>query len=304
MILQLQIKRNDASIMDITLAKTFLAIMESGSFVTAATRLNVTQTAVSARVRALEDLLGRRLFVRNKSGARLTPAGERFVKHAVNFIQVWDRARHQIALPDGRVDIASVGAELSLWNPVLADWLVWMAREAPDLALRVEVDTPTNLLEAIRSGTLDMAVLYDPPQSGSLVVELLEDERLVMVTTEPDGIRGPDETYVHVDWGPAFHANHQAAFAQSAIPGISISHGPLALLYILRAGGTGYFRHGAIIPYLESGQLHRVVDAPEFAYSAHLVYSSQAEPVLTEQLRLGFRRSTHGARAASAPSQP
>ncbi|HTO28821.1 MAG TPA: LysR family transcriptional regulator, partial [Devosia sp.] len=79
--------------MDITLAKTFLAITETGSFVTAAARLNVTQTAVSARVRALEEQLGRRLFVRNKSGARLTPAGERFVKHAINLIQVWDRAR-------------------------------------------------------------------------------------------------------------------------------------------------------------------------------------------------------------------
>lgn len=290
--------------MDITLAKTFLAIIESGSFVTAATRLNVTQTAVSARVRALEELLGRRLFVRNKSGARLTAAGERFVKHAINFIQVWDRARHQIGLPEGRIDIAGVGAELSLWNPVLADWLVWMSREAPDMALRVEVDTPANLLKALRSGSLDMAILYDPPQSGSLVVELLEEERLVMVTTQPDSTRGPDEAYVHVDWGPAFQANHQSAFAQSAIPGVSISHGPLALLYILRAGGTGYFRHSATLPYLQSGQLRRVTGAPEFAYSAHLVYSSQADPALTERLRLGFRQSTAGARASAAPSPP
>ena len=281
--------------MDINLAKTFLAIMETGSFVTAATRLNVTQTAVSARVRALEEQLGRRLFVRNKSGARLTPAGERFVKHAVNLIQVWDRARHQVGLPEGRIDIAGVGAELSLWNPVLTDWLVWMAREAPDMALRAEVDTQANLLEAVRSGKLDMAILYDPPQSGSLVVELLEEERLVMVTTQPDGTRGPDGSYVHVDWGPAFQANHQAAFPQTAIPAVSISHGPLALLYLLQAGGTGYFRHGAVLPYLEAGRLRRVPDAPEFAYSAHLVYSNQAEPALIEKLRLGFRRSLNTA---------
>lgn len=290
--------------MDTTLAKTFLAIMETGSFVTAAARLNVTQTAVSARVRALEEQLGRRLFVRNKSGARLTPAGERFVKYAVNFIQVWDRARHQVGLPEGRVDIAGVGAELSLWNPLLTDWLAWMAREAPDMALRAEVDTQANLLEAVRSGTLDMAILYDPPQSGSLVVELLEDERLVMVTTLADGARGPDNSYVHVDWGPAFQANHQAAFPQTAIPGVSISHGPLALLYILAAGGTGYFRHGAVQPYIEAGRLRRVAGAPEFAYSAHLVYSSQAEPALIEKLRLGFRQSLKSGPAEKALHQP
>jgi DNA-binding transcriptional LysR family regulator len=61
---------------DITLARTFLEIVSSHSFVHAAERLNVTQTAVSARVKALEDLLGRKLFVRNRAGATLTPAGE------------------------------------------------------------------------------------------------------------------------------------------------------------------------------------------------------------------------------------
>ena len=61
--------------MDITLARTFLAIVSAGSFARAAERLHVTQTAVSARVQALEAEIGRRLFVRNKAGAHLTPAG-------------------------------------------------------------------------------------------------------------------------------------------------------------------------------------------------------------------------------------
>ena len=60
--------------MDINLARTFLEVLASGSFGAAAERLHLTQTAVSARIRALEDQLGRRLFVRNKAGARLTPA--------------------------------------------------------------------------------------------------------------------------------------------------------------------------------------------------------------------------------------
>ncbi len=68
--------------MDINLARTFLEIVETGSFLRAAERLHVTQTAVSARVRTLEELLGRKLFVRNKSGATLTPAGVRFRRSA------------------------------------------------------------------------------------------------------------------------------------------------------------------------------------------------------------------------------
>ncbi|MCR6673301.1 LysR family transcriptional regulator [Devosia ginsengisoli] len=279
--------------MDIALAKTFLEIAETGSFVAAAGRLNVTQTAVSARVHALEDQLGRRLFIRNKSGARLTPAGERFVRHATTLVQVWDRARQQVGLPQGRVDIASVGAEISLWNPVLADWLVWMKHEAPDIALRAEVDTPSRLQEAVHSGALDMAVLYDPPpQGGNSVVELLTEEKLVMVTTSPDGERGPPEDYVQIDWGASFQTSHQAAFPEISSPGVLISHGPLALLYLTRVGGAGYFRLSAVQPFLESGRLHRVADAPEFSYSVHMVYSSRAETGLIDRMRRGFRSST------------
>ena len=274
--------------MDLVLAKTFLEIAESGSFVTAAGKLNVTQTAVSARVRTLEEQLGRRLFVRNKAGARRTPAGERVVKHAANLIQVWDRARLQVGLPEGRVDIASVGAEISLWNPTLVDWLTWMRQEHPDVAITAEVDTTANLLERVKDGSLDMAVAYDPPHSGHLVVELLVEERLIMVTSRPDGTIGPQEDYVYVDWGMTFQASHQAAFPDLGVPDVSISHGPLALLYIAQSGGSGYFRQSAVKEFLDAGKLYRVADAPEFAYSMHLVYSNRAETSLVERVRSGF----------------
>lgn len=48
-------------------------VAESGSFIAAAECLHLTQTAVSARIRALEMELDRVLFIRNKAGARLTP---------------------------------------------------------------------------------------------------------------------------------------------------------------------------------------------------------------------------------------
>jgi DNA-binding transcriptional LysR family regulator len=277
--------------MDIMQARTFLEISDTGSFVAAAARLHITQTAVSARIRALEEQLGRRLFVRNKAGARLTPAGERFLRHARTLVQVWDRARLQVALPQGRTDVVSVGAELALWNPILVGWLLWMKREAPGIALRAEVDTPARLLEAVHAGALDLAVLYDPPPQGpAIVVELLHEEKLVMVSTDPQG-RIDGEDYVHVDWGPLFQASHQAAFPQLASPALSTSHGPLALLYLIEAGGAGYFRLSAIRPYLEQGKLFRVAAAPEFAYSVHMVYSSRIEQGLVDLVRRGFLTS-------------
>jgi len=173
--------------MDIGLARTFLQVVATGSFVSAADRLNLTQTAVSARIRTLEEQIGRRLFVRNRAGARLTPAGERFRHHATTLVQVWERARQQVALPPGRANLVSIGGEFSLWNPLFADWLLWMRRECPDIAVRAEVDTASRLLDRVQDGSLDVAVLYNPPPRPELVLELITEEKLILVTTDEDG---------------------------------------------------------------------------------------------------------------------
>lgn len=294
--------------MDINQARTFLEIVDGGSFALAAERLHITQTAVSARIRSLEDLLGRRLFVRNKAGARLTPAGERLVRHATTLVQVWERARQHVALPPGRSDGVAVGGEVSLWHPLLADWLIWMQRHCPDIALKVEVDTSASLLARVQDGSLDLAVLYNPPPRPTLAAELLLEEKLVLVTTSPDGRLMPDR-YVHVDWGPAFTANQRIAFPELGSPPVSISLGPLALTYLLSVGGCGYFRLGTAKPFLDDGRLHRVKDAPEFSHSAYAVYAERAGHDAMDRVRAGLKqvsayREAPGLPEAIAPRLP
>jgi DNA-binding transcriptional LysR family regulator len=279
--------------MDINLARTFLEVLASGSFGIAAERLHLTQTAVSARIRALEEQLGRRLFVRNKAGARLTPAGERFVHHAVTLIQVWERARYQVALPPGREDVVSLGGELSLWQPLLTEWLIWMHQECPEFALRADVDSPVRLLDRVQEGSLDIAVLYSPQQRPDLVTELIVDEKLVMVTSDPDGAMVPGQ-YIHVDWGPTFAASHQAAFPELASPPVSISLGPLALAYLLTAGGSGYFRIGTVNPFLADGRLRRVAGTPEFSHSAYAVYATRRDLKVINRVLDGLKTVAAG----------
>jgi DNA-binding transcriptional LysR family regulator len=297
MLLPVERNKNAVTTVDIVQARTFLEIAATGSFVAAAGRLNVTQTAVSARVRALEESLGQQLFIRNKSGARLTPAGERFLRAATDLVQIWDRAQRQVALPPGRGDIAAAGAELSLWNPLMADWLAWMKLNAPDMALRAEVDTASRLLERLAEGSLDMAVLYNPPQGGDLVAELLVEEKLVLVSTRPASRDTLGEDFVYVDWGAAFESSFRAAFPALANQVVFVSHGPLGLLHILETGGSGYFRLSVAQSYLEEGRLHVVADAPVFAHSMHLIYSTRSNTALIERMRQGFL-------AASAQPHP
>jgi DNA-binding transcriptional LysR family regulator len=263
--------------MDVERARTFLEIIHSGSFLNAAERLHVTQTTVSARIRTLEEELGRKLFVRNRNGAQLTPAGREFQPYAQSMLQVWERARHQLAIPAGRSSIVALGGELSLWNPLLLDWLVWMRKAQPLVAIRAQVGVPDQLLEQVRTGVLDIAVLYAPKLLPGFTVKLLQEEQLVLVRSVGHLADDEADAYVQVDWGPQFAARHEEGVHGFAEPGLMVGLGPLGLNYILRVGGMGYFRKGMTAPHIASGELELVEGAPEFTYPVYAVYAETAQ---------------------------
>jgi DNA-binding transcriptional LysR family regulator len=241
-------------------------------------------------VQTLEGLLGRKLFVRNKAGATLTPAGEQFMRYAPLLVQVWERARHQVAVPPGLRAVVAVAGELSLWNPFLLDWLVWMRRSAPQLALRTQVALPEGLMNQVAEGVIDIAVMYAPQHRPGLKIELLMKEKLVLVTTARRKAKPRSGDYVYVDWGADFAAHHNLTFPELSNPGTYVGLGPLGLQYILKAGGSGYFRQNAVAPYLRSGRLGLVRGAPEFLYPAYAVYSEDADPKIVTPALAGLRR--------------
>lgn len=275
--------------MDIVLARTFLEIVACGNFVRAAERLHVTQTAVSVRVQTLEALLGRKLFVRNKSGATLTQAGEQFMRYAPLLVQVWERARHQVAVPPGLRAVITLAGELALWDPFLTDWLVWMRRSAPQLGLRTQVGLPEGLMNQVSEGVIDIAVMYAPQHRPGLKIELLMKEKLVLVTTARGKSAKRTGDYVYVDWGPEFAAHHNLTFPEQSNPGLYVDLGPLGLQFILKAGGSGYFRQHAVAPHLRAKRLSLVRGAPEFLYPAYAVYPEAADPKIVTPALTGLR---------------
>jgi LysR family transcriptional regulator, flagellar master operon regulator len=277
--------------MDIALARTFLEVMAQGSFVAAAQRLHVTQTAVSARIRSLEEQLGVTLFRRLKAGTVLTPAGVRFVPYAASLLQVWERARHQVALPEGRDGVVVLGCEPSLWDPLLPAWLEWMNANAPRLAVRAEVRSSELLLEQIASGVVDVAIVYAPHYRPGLRVELLIEEKLVLVTTDAAGSPPDPDDYVYVDWGREFGEQHSLIYPQWSQPAVASDFGPLAREYLLSRGGAGYFRLGVVRAHLDSGRLQRVAGAPEFPYPAYAVYAEDADPAALASALQGLRHA-------------
>ena len=275
--------------MDVILTRTFLEVVARGSFVSAAKRLNVSQAAVSMRIRSLEDQFGRTFFVRNKGGAVLTSAGQQFQRYATTLAQVWEQAHHQMAVPEGYRAVLHIGGQLSLWDQLIRKWLPMMRQNMHDVSLHAELNTPEALINQLVTGVLDVAVMYTPQVRPGLKVEKLFDEELALISTDRSVKTIPGDQYILVDWGSEFHSMHRVAFPEWASFGMSFGQGLLALNYILDNGGSAYLPRRIAGPLLELEQVWVIEDAPTFSYPAYVVYAESSDKSLIDVAVHGMR---------------
>lgn len=261
--------------MDIAAARTFLAIVDAGNFVSASRRLHVTQSTVSARIRALEGVFGKPLFVRNKASCELTAAGRRFYRHARTVVRAWEEARHQLAVPPDYDEHLAIGGQYSLWNHYLLDWLLRIEKIAPKCSVNASIGMPDRLMQQLVDGVLDLAVMYDPQYRPGLVVEQIFDDTLILVTAGDDPATAP-RSQVFVDWGDDFRKWHAAQFDDWRMPGLTLELGSVGIGYLIDAKKSGYFPQRIAAPYIESGEL-RQCEAPQFDYPVFAVYQAQED---------------------------
>lgn len=276
--------------MDVTLARTFLAIVEAGNFKDAAERLCVTQSTVSTRIKTLEEVLGRGLFERSKAGATLTPAGEQFQRHATAMLRVWRHAQLDVALSDQHSDVLAVGAQLSLWEGFLLKWIAWLREAHPDIAVTTSVGASNSLIERLSEGTLDLAVAYRAQTRAGIVIEHVMDEELVLLTSGDATARKPGRGYVFVNWGPEFSADHADTYPQLASTGLHLDLGAIGVNYLFDAKATAYFPLRIAEPYLADGRLKIVERARRFVYPVYLAYPEDRDEESYEPLLDGLRR--------------
>ena len=108
--------------MDVKLVETFLDLFESRNFNRTADRLDLTQSSVSGRIKALEAAVGAQLFERGRTGAAPTPAGFRFEPHARLLMATWEQARRDAGAGPNRDRLLRLAGQISLKRSVLVEW--------------------------------------------------------------------------------------------------------------------------------------------------------------------------------------
>lgn len=176
---------------DLDLLRTFVAIVDNGSFTRAASRLSLTQSTVSLQIKRLEDGLTRRLFDRDGRELKLTPEGEILLTYARQILRLGAEALSRL----GESDVSGVvrlGTPEDFATTHLSEVLACFARTHPQVALQVHCDFTVNLLDDFAKGRYDLILFKREPQGPSggtkvwrEVLDWVASPRLVMEAGSP-----------------------------------------------------------------------------------------------------------------------
>jgi DNA-binding transcriptional LysR family regulator len=169
-----------SALIDVDQLRTFIAIVETGSFTKAAEIVHKTQSAVSMQMKRLEERVGRPVFARDGRASKLTEDGERLLDYArrivrlnVEALAAFDDAkltgRVRLGLPDDYAD------------RYLPEIMARFSRAYPGVELTVMCEPSVELVDLIDSNELDLAIVTDC--GTSRISETFRRERLLWVTS-------------------------------------------------------------------------------------------------------------------------
>ncbi len=148
--------------MNLRFVEAFYWVATLQSVSRAAEKLFITQSAMSARIAALEDELGTVLLYRRDKQFRLTFAGQRFLKHAARLLELQRDIKLEMG-GDAPVEVQMrIGAIESVLHSWLIPWVEHLRAEYPALELELSVETTPVLIELVRRGALDIVFTASP----------------------------------------------------------------------------------------------------------------------------------------------
>lgn len=264
--------------MDIELFKTFLEVRSTRHFGRAAENLYLTQAAVSARIKQMEEHFGVQLFLRKRNNLQLTAEGERLVPHAETMLLAWSRARQDVGLQTDQTGQLGLGAVSDLWNHVFKYKLYTLYQTFPEVALRCEVHSPEHLIRLVTERALDIGIIFDAPGVPDMTVKLAGKLKLVLASTIP-GISpraAIKENYIYVDWGTAFNMFHAKRFTDAAPAILYTSLASNAEAFMAECPASAFLPLAMVEASAIPG-MHVVDGAPSFSRDVSIIYRSNNE---------------------------
>jgi len=168
--------------MELKQIESFVRVAELGSFTKAALALNIPQPLLSRHVRQLEVELHQNLLMRNGRGVTVTEAGLVMLEHGRGILHQVAVAQEELGSVRGALSgRVSIGLPPSLSKLVTVPLTKSFRKVLPHGQLSLTEGFSVLMVESLRAGRLDMAVLYNPPPSPDLDMTVLHEDALVLI---------------------------------------------------------------------------------------------------------------------------
>lgn len=244
--------------MDTRVFQTFIQVAQTKHFGHAAENLYITQAAVSARIKQLEEFYGSQLFIRDKNNLKLTPAGQTLLGHAHLMVEQMVLSKQALTLAKQQKINFNIAATPNVWDAFFSSRIQEAIRFFEQVSLGTEISVREAIQRKLAAKTLDIGLLTDPIKDEDYTNQLIGHFELALVATKPN-IEPVFEQYVLVDWGLTFQKEH--ALHHKFQPALRTSTAMIALEVILSQGGCAYLPVELVSPYVDSGELF-IIETP------------------------------------------
>ncbi|WP_219995754.1 LysR family transcriptional regulator [Schumannella sp. 10F1B-5-1] len=172
-------------VLDLDTLEVLARVGDTGSISRAAIELGITQQAVSARIRAVEQRLGIRLVERTAAGSALTDAGSRLRELAAPVLSASQRLEAELPALGGALRPLVVAASQTIAEALLPGWIQALRADSPDVDVRIVAGNSRETADLVRSGRAAIGFIETPDLPGDLLTRQIGADELVLVVA-PD----------------------------------------------------------------------------------------------------------------------
>ncbi|MEZ8823354.1 LysR family transcriptional regulator [Vibrio sp. 10N.261.55.A7] len=266
--------------MDVKVFQTFLEVAKEKHFGRASENLYITQAAVSARIKQLEEYFDAELFIRHRNNIQLTSAGQRLLSYAEVMVSTLKQARFELSLESNKIKQLTIGGTPNIWDAYLQNGLSVITSSLKGYGFSAESLGREQLNRNLLDHSIDIAFSFDPFKVDEFFSNQIADLVLVLVSTEPlNAESGFDSKYVYIDWGTNFTFEHADRHPNIQAPYLRTSTGRIGLDFILEKGGCAYLPLSLAQPFLDAEQLYRVEGIDDWARPIYMSYRKNSHMI-------------------------
>jgi LysR family transcriptional repressor of citA len=247
--------------MDTEYLKTFLTLAENGNFSETAKRHYVVQSAVSARIRELENEVGQKIFIRNHNHAELTPAGKVLLDYVKRIIDLESMAIMDVNSTDTFFSQLTIGTVYAFYDSYMQRNVQRHITSHSDISLKIIFGHSGKIISDVNCGLIDIGYSHYPYNHSGFCCNLLNEDDVILVTGQKNGADTHEVSFKQLRNLPMLNSNflysktYELIYKPHRYFQLDIDIGSKVIPYILESKYYAFLSKKLIESEIKNGKL-------------------------------------------------